>query len=438
MSSALAIAAVTAALKDIINNGFVDHDLSTVGNFTVTSQPPDRITTGATEANQLNLFLYQITPNLGWRNADLPARDRSGVRISNPPLAVDLHFLLSAYGAEDLNAEVLLGFAMQILHETPVLAREQLRIALGSPAPIDGTILPGPFGTLSALDLADQVELIKITPEFLGAEELSKLWTAMQARYRPSMSYLVTVVLIRREGDARIAPPVLQRGADDRGPTAIGLPPALTAVRNIASPLLPGARLGDDLAFLGNNLLRPGVITALFECHRLGIRNELPAAPGPVSNELLAHLPATSDDDAAMANWAAGIYSVALRVAEPDVPAWTTNSIPLAIAPRIEFAPDSVAVDTEFDLTVSCSPRVRPLQEAGVRLIVGTTEILPKLTTQPPDTAEPTSLVFSVPGLPSGTHLIRLRVDGIDSLPIKLNGVPPEIVFDPGQMVTAQ
>ena len=91
MSSPLAIAAVTAVLKDVLNNGFVDHDLSTVGSFSVTAVPPDRITTGATEPNQLNLFLYQVTPNQGWRNADLPSRDSNGERVTNPPLALDLH-----------------------------------------------------------------------------------------------------------------------------------------------------------------------------------------------------------------------------------------------------------------------------------------------------------------------------------------------------------
>src|SRR5207244_1329164 len=79
MSSPLAIAAVTAALKDLLNDGLLNHDLSSVGSFSVTSLPPDRVTTGQTEPNQLNLFLYQITPNLGWRNEGLPSRDRTGV-----------------------------------------------------------------------------------------------------------------------------------------------------------------------------------------------------------------------------------------------------------------------------------------------------------------------------------------------------------------------
>src|SRR5262249_42990727 len=156
--------------------------------------------------NQLNLFLYQVTPNLGWRNEGLPSRDGKGARLSNPPLALDLHYMLTAYGSQDLNAEVLLGYAMHLLHETPVLGRQQLRTVLGGSSPVDGSILPSPFGDLSAEDLADQVEQIKITPVYLGTEDLSKMWTAMQARYRPTMAYLVSVVLIQSTESVKVAP----------------------------------------------------------------------------------------------------------------------------------------------------------------------------------------------------------------------------------------
>ena len=43
MSGPLAIAAVTAALKDLLNNGLLDHDLSVVGSFSVTSSPIDSL-----------------------------------------------------------------------------------------------------------------------------------------------------------------------------------------------------------------------------------------------------------------------------------------------------------------------------------------------------------------------------------------------------------
>src|SRR5882757_4058164 len=334
MSSALAIAAVTASIKDVLNDGLIDHDLSSIGSFSITAQPPDRVTTGTTESNQLNLFLYQVTPNPGWRNVDLPSRDSTGSLVSSPPLALDLHYLLSAYGAADMNAEILLGYAMQLMHENPVLTRQQLRVALGTTSPVDGSLLPGPFGTLSAIDIADQIEMIKITPVYLNSEELSKLWTAMQSRYRPSMAYMVSVVLIQSSTGTRTAPPVLKRGADDRGPITQGAPaPVLSRVRPAASPLLPAARLGDDLLVIGSNLRHRGTVTAIFESARLGITQELPLTGLPQANQLGAHLPSIAQDATGMSSWGTGVYTVSLRIAQPNVPAWTTNGVPLALAP---------------------------------------------------------------------------------------------------------
>lgn len=435
MSSALAIAAVTATMKDLLNEGLLNHDLSSIGSFSVTALPPDRITTGNTEANQINVFLYQVTPNLGWRNAALPSRDGRGNRITNPPLALDLHYLVSAYGSQDLNAEILLGYAMQLLHETPGVTREQLRLVLGIPSPVDGNFVPGRFGTMSAEDLADQVELIKISPVYLSADELSKLWTSMQARYRPSMAYLVSVVLIQAEGAARVAPPVLQRGAGDRGPQAqASAPPVLQAVRHATNPLLPAQRLGDGLSFVGNRLARGGTLTALFTNERLGIVNELPLSAGASANELRGLLPDASEPGAKAA-WAAGVYGVAIRVAETGRPGWTTNSVPMAIAPRITASPLASAAGAAFTLTVTCTPRLRSLQEPGVRLIFGSTELPAAQVDTPADPDAPTSIEFAVPALDAGSYPLRLRVDGIDSLPINSTGSPPVFSFDAAQTV---
>jgi hypothetical protein len=441
MSGALAIAAVTASIKDLLHDGFLDHDLSQIGSFTITAQPPDRITTGTTEANQLNVFLYQVTPNPGWRNADLPSRDSRGVRLSNPPLALDLHYLLTAYGEKDTNAEVLLGYAMQVLHENPILLRDQLRAALSTaPQPVDGAIVPGPFGTLSAEDLADQIELIKITPAFLTSEELSKLWTAMQARYRPSMAYMISVVLIQSQARTRQALPVLQRGRDDSGPQArAAAPPVLQAVRNLAAPMMPALQLGDDLSLVGSALAQVGTLSAVLSNPRLQIENELPLQAGSSSSELRGHLPTAAEQAAAMNAWAAGVYNVAIRVVEPNQPGqpnpptWTTNSVPVALAPRVTAAPLAAAAQTAFTLTVTCAPRLHPLQEDGVRLLVGSTELAPKTIGTPADVTKPSSIIFDVPAREVGQYTLRLRVDGIDSLPMLASGSPQVFAFDPAQ-----
>lgn len=433
MSSALAIAAVTASLKDRLNNGLLDQDLSPVGSLSVTAQPPDRISTGATEANLLNVFLYQVTPNLGWRNADLPSRDNGGARVTNPPLALDLHYLLTAYGSQDMNAEILLGYAMQLLHEFPGFSRQQLRTSLGNPSPlVDGTVLPTPFGAMSAVDLADQVELIKITPVYLTSEDLSKLWTAMQARYRPSMAYVVSVVLIQGTGATKAPLPVLKRGKDDHGPVSTAAPfPTLTAVRPVISDSLPAMRLGDDLVVIGTNLGSQGGATAIFENAKAGLVQELATTASTIPGALAVHVPI------AISDWAVGLYALSLRVSTPNLPSWVTNGVPIALAPAIAIAPQPAppTVPTGGIVTLTCTPRLLAEQAANARVIFGSQAITPMTFDTPADPLKPTTLTFAVPPASTGSYIVRLRVDGIDSLPITVSGSPPKLAFDAAQTV---
>jgi hypothetical protein len=184
MSTALAIASITSALKSLLENRLVEIGApASVGDVTVTALPPDRITTGADERSQLNLFLYRVSPNTRWRRSP----EKSAQATS--PLALDLHYLLTAYGEQDLHAEILLGYGMQLLHEVSVLSREQIEAALAR--------LNGARGSAQGSDgLTEPMEQISVTPEFSGTEDISRLWSALQARYRPSAAYKVSMVLI--------------------------------------------------------------------------------------------------------------------------------------------------------------------------------------------------------------------------------------------------
>ena len=194
MSSALAIAGVTALLRDRLNDRIINHDVtSQVGNSVLVSVlPPDRVLTpNGSQASQINLFLYHVVPNPGWRNEGLPSLDDRGYqRLSNPPLALDLHYLISTYADDDLSAEILLGYAMQLLHEFPVITRKMIATAFQVP-PTVGAELPAALRAVADCGLADQLELLKITPQTLSIDELSKLWTATQSSIRPSAAYQV-------------------------------------------------------------------------------------------------------------------------------------------------------------------------------------------------------------------------------------------------------
>lgn len=201
MNNALAIAAVTAVLKDILENGLA-HDAiaSSVGDTVVTALPPDRVSVGGDERPQLNIFLYQVSQN---RNADWVGRDRLELQrdrtsAGQPPLALDLHYLLTAYGAKDFQAELLLGFALQLLHDIPVITRDRLQSAMQKAASTSTFgALSLALASTSVSDLVKQLGEIKLSPEFFNMEETSKLWSSMQTHYRPSAAYQASMVLIQ-------------------------------------------------------------------------------------------------------------------------------------------------------------------------------------------------------------------------------------------------
>src|SRR5262249_28065313 len=153
---------------------------STVGHVKVTAVAPDLVPSDGAAGSQLNLFLYRVSPNPGWRNEGLPARDTTGARISNPPLALALHYLLTAYGAKDPHADIPPGHGMQALPEVPIPPRALIRRVLGTPGLVTDpdNVIPPELEAVGASALGEQVEAIKISPDDFGVEELSRLWSA--------------------------------------------------------------------------------------------------------------------------------------------------------------------------------------------------------------------------------------------------------------------
>ena len=88
----------------------------------------------------------------------------------------------------------------------------------------------------------------------------------------------------------------------------------------------------------------------------------------------------------------------------------------------------------DITLTLTCSPRMRDGQRA--LLLFGDRQVPPRSLNNPGDATQPTTLTFLVPGVAAGAYVVRLRVDGADSLPFILTGTPPHLEFDPLQSVT--
>ena len=251
MSTVLAIAGTTAVLQDMLANRFVEEPVaSAIGAVTVSSGPPDRVDlSGPADPNQVNVFLHQVRPNPGWANVGEPVRDASGARTAAPPLALDLHYLVTAYGAEPLYAEILIAQVAQVFHETPLPPRAVIARALSPTSPPTG--FPA---ALAQSGLEEQFEKLRVTPEALSNEEISKLWSALQARYRPTLAYKVTTALIDSMLPSRQALPVRRPGGAARAAAR----PRIDAVRPAAdrfAPVVAGARI----EILGGDLAGPGL-----------------------------------------------------------------------------------------------------------------------------------------------------------------------------------
>jgi hypothetical protein len=425
MTTAFGIAAVTAVVRDLLDEGIVSHNLSGLLGSTVSVSvlAPDRVVPASgAEPSQLNLFLHRVSPNQGWRNEGLPSRDPAGQRVTSPPLAIDLHYLLSAYAGEDLHAEILLAHAMQWLHETPVLTREAIRAAL-TPSPLPGTPLER---ALRDCGLADQIEMIKITPEYLDTEEMSKLWTATQSHLRPTAAYVATVVLIESTVPARSPLPVLSRGpvdavsGRDRGVVVTpGLEPPLPTLETIApAGGQPVARLGETID-LGGHHLDGAARTVLLGNDRFGIEESVAALATGGANLMQFSIPTASAMD-----FPVGVYRIGVSVVRPaEADPRQSNRLAMTLAPEITGLPMSVLRDGTLTatLTINFHPAIRAGQ--AVTLVLGQQEYVPQPFVAPTTTLQ--FVIENAPVAPAPGLLARLRIDGIDSTIIDRSVDPP-------------
>lgn len=418
MSNALAIGAVTAVIKGVLENTLAAQNVVPAVN--VTTLPPDRVVPANPANNadddQLNLFLYQITPNAAWRNAAFPARDSKGDRLANPPLALDLHYFVTAYGQKPFHAEIILGYAMLALHEASVLTREQIRKSLATAEPAD----------LAKCRLAEQIEQIKVTQEILIPEEISKLWSAITAHYRPTAAYQVSVVLMESEQSTKAALPVRSVGP-------YGVPsgsPFIEAVQSAAGPRVP-ILPGSVLHILGQNL----------EAERVQVR---------VGDDLLAPQPGL--DDIAEQRIVYGLPAVLppgvfagikplrvehlLDLSQPPVPHQgnVSNVQPFMLRPQITVDKENLVnsnvngVDFRAgDLKIDFVPEVGRRQSVAVLLNAfdpppgGSARgysfpAPPDNGITDPNQASTATVRIPFKNVQAGEYLVRVRVDGAESV----------------------
>ena len=398
MSDFLAVAGVSSVLRWLLIDALAGSGLDTALGATpnVTALPPDRITVGDTEAPQLNLFMYHVSLNAAYRNADLPERDSAGRLLSSPPLALDLHYLLSAYGKGELDGEILLGWAMQVLNENQLLTRDTVQNALNA-----SRAAPGASSEVQAVGLstlANQAELIKLTPQALSTEDAYKLWTAFQARYRTTAGYMASVVLIQRSRSARVGLPVQVRNI-------LVQPLDRPAIDAITPAMLPA---GAALTLTGRNFVGDSVGDTL-----VSFDGGTPIAPDLVQPQMLrVTIPATLQ---------AGVRAVQVvrnvRFGAPSDPHAGLLSDPATfmLVPAIVTPPTTIAVGATLTLTIN--PPVGRRQLAMVLIGSQSVEIEPRPLSAPDTQA---TLGFPIPAgftpVPAPGAPLRVRIDGAESL----------------------
>jgi hypothetical protein len=416
MSNALAISGVTAVLQSHLHDVFSGLTSLFGGTVTVSSQAPDLVQSSFVSGgvqNQVNLFLHQVTHNSGWRNVGLASLAADGrTPLKNPPLALDLHYLLTAYGSFDWQAEALLGFALLQLHQNPVLLRADITKVLST---ITSTHLPNLAAALALTGLADQIEMIKITPATLGREEMAWLWTALKADYRPTFPFQASVVLMEQPADITIALPVM-----DRNILAVPITPAQILAFQL--PSNQSAALPGDTVIVTGEFLA-GASQVSFVNQRLAVQKIVVLTPPQVTNTTLTF--AVPND---AVNFPAGIYSLSVQFLDPTGNVTqTTNSIPVAVAPAISPLASFTAVGNVVNgvagtlVTLTCDPFVRPTQ--SVYLAVNGTAAPAAIFDNPTN-----SLTFQfTPPLPTGSQLVVLQVDEVASL-VKWQKSPPAFI----------
>lgn len=199
MSHTLVLAAVTAVLKNVLENGLVERGITAaLGSDTMISAlPPDRVATGADEKSQINLFLYQVqSRGLSPSSRNAPNLRYADTAVQGLPQSLEMYYLLTAYGVEDLQSEILLGYGMELFQQTPIFTADRLRTLLKNVSTRgSGHLVPPPRAALADPRLPDSFRRIKVCPQAMQTEEMVNLWSAFQVSYRPSIVYQVTVEL---------------------------------------------------------------------------------------------------------------------------------------------------------------------------------------------------------------------------------------------------
>jgi uncharacterized protein DUF4255 len=122
----------------------------------------------------ISLYLYRITPAGEIRN--YPPRISPDGRRYRPLLPINLHYILSSWAREALKQQRLLGQAMRILEDTPVLPAG----ILNQGGPEDDTFRP--------------TETVDVIMESISVYDMGAIWDVAKPNVQPSIGYVARMI----------------------------------------------------------------------------------------------------------------------------------------------------------------------------------------------------------------------------------------------------
>jgi Pvc16 N-terminal domain len=384
MSNYLAIATVTAALQQVL----LPTVKQAVGGANVGFNRPDP-TSSTTPL--VNIFLYQITPNAAYRNADLPLRRSDASLIQAPQAAFDLHYLFTFHGDDtQLQPQLLLGAVVTTLHAQPLLSTSNINNAVTN------------FGFLAGSGLENQVERIKFTPTALSLEEFSKLWSVFfQVEYSLSAAYQASVVLMQTTDSPQPAPPVAARNL-------YVIPFQMPSILQVIAASAPTDPItsASTLLVQGQNLRGPNTFL-LMENQEF--------APAPITDSQLT-LPVPSTIHAGIQG--VQVLQKSLMGTPPVLHRGLESNIaPFVLQPTITNATAAAGPPPATNVKLTLSPNIGIGQRAVLLLNNFAAAPATVYTSLPVvSAADSNQVVIPINSVPSGTYVARVQVDGAESL----------------------
>jgi hypothetical protein len=174
MATRLAILATAKAIRRLLADASSKSDFPTAQIKIVQAED---IAGANLQFEGISIFLYHITTNQTYRNN--PARVPPTGKRTHPSLPLDLHFMLTPWSSSPDNPLNLLGWAISVLNDSPII-----------PAGYLNYDFPGK----KVFRPDETVELI-FNP--ITAQEIAGLWENLhQVRIMPSVTYIVRGVQI--------------------------------------------------------------------------------------------------------------------------------------------------------------------------------------------------------------------------------------------------